>query len=186
MLRTRQIVRRTRSESGVNLSLKDDRDVSGHGGQGQSHPPTPSPATKRKIVKGASHPSGFDRDGGGQGQDGRGQSHPPTLPPPAAGRRITPEAHAAADPPPVAAGPHKHYKHQIEKHTRDQQKSAEESKKVKEILTRREMYERTRKRVIQGTKVAAVAAIPAKPPDKNDSDHGSRRPLASHSSDDPP
>ena len=159
MLRTKQIVRRSRSESGVNLSLKDDRDGSGHGGQGQSHPPTPSPAMKRKIVKGASHPSGIDRDGGGQGQDGQGQSHPPTLPP-AVSRRITSESHAAAaDPPFEAAGPHKHYKHQIEKHTRDQQKSAEESQKVKEILTRREMYERTRKRVIQGTKVAAVGTV---------------------------
>jgi len=158
MLRTKQIVRRSRSESGVDLSLKDDRDGGGHGGQGQSHPPTLSPAMKRKIVKGASHPSGIDSHGGGQGQDGQGQSHPPTLPP-AMSRRIASESHAAADPPFEVAGPHKHYKHQIEKHTRDQLKSAEESQKVKEILTRREMYQRTRKRVIQGTKVAAVGTV---------------------------
>jgi hypothetical protein len=136
MLRTKQIVRRARSESGVDPSLKDDRDGGGHGGQEQSHPPKLPPAMKRKIVKGASHPSGIDRDGGGRD-----------------------EQHAAADILFEAAGPHKHYKHQIEKHTRDQQKSAEESQKVKEILTRREMYQRTRKRVIQGTKVAAVGTV---------------------------
>ena len=60
-------------------------------------------------------------------------------------------------------GLHKHYKHQIEKHTRDQQKSAEELLKVRQLLSRKESHQRTKKRVIQGTKVAAVstAAITA-------------------------
>eukprot|EP00571_Detonula_confervacea_P003365 CAMPEP_0172325374 /NCGR_PEP_ID=MMETSP1058-20130122/53837_1 /TAXON_ID=83371 /ORGANISM="Detonula confervacea, Strain CCMP 353" /LENGTH=1269 /DNA_ID=CAMNT_0013041897 /DNA_START=65 /DNA_END=3874 /DNA_ORIENTATION=- len=61
-------------------------------------------------------------------------------------------------------GLHKHYKHQIEKHTRDQQKSAEELQKVMQLLSRKaDSHKKTKKRVIQGTKVAAVstAAITA-------------------------
>lgn len=54
-------------------------------------------------------------------------------------------------------GPHKHYKTQIEKQTRHQQKSAEELQKVMHLLSQKESHQKTRKRVIQGTKVAAFS-----------------------------
>jgi hypothetical protein len=144
--RTRQLVRRAKSESGVPASIpasgaslarppailtvnssEDDRDGGGHSAHGR-HPLTNPPSVNRTITKGISQPSA-----------------------------ISSESHAAD--PPFGAGPHKHYMDQIEKRTRDQQKSVEESQKVKELLTRREMYQRTRKRMIQGTKVAAVGTV---------------------------
>ena len=68
-----------------------------------------------------------------------------------------------ADPYIAEAGPQKHYKYQIEKHTREERKSAEETQKVKELLNRHDTVERTRKRLIQGAKVAGVgtAAVTA-------------------------
>lgn len=54
-------------------------------------------------------------------------------------------------------GPHKHYKTLIEKQTRDQQKSAEQLQKVMHLLSQEASHQKTRKRVIQGTKVAAVS-----------------------------
>ena len=54
-------------------------------------------------------------------------------------------------------GLQKHYKHQIEKHTRDQQKTAEELQKVQQLISRKESHQKTKKKVIQGTKVAAGA-----------------------------
>ena len=60
-------------------------------------------------------------------------------------------------------GLHKHYTQQIEKHAKDQQKSVEESIKVKLLLTKNENRQKLKKKMFQGTKVAAVstAAITA-------------------------
>ena len=60
-------------------------------------------------------------------------------------------------------GLHKHYSQQIEKHAKDQQKSAEELQKVMLLLSRKASHQKTKKRVIMGTKVAAAstAAITA-------------------------
>jgi len=60
-------------------------------------------------------------------------------------------------------GLHKHYTQQLEKSRKDQQKSAEELQKVMLLLSRKKSHQKTKKRVIQGTKVAAVstAAITA-------------------------
>jgi hypothetical protein len=141
--RTKQLVRRAKSESCVPA------------GSARARPPAVLTVDDSEN----------DCIGGGDSVHGR-QLHPPTNPP-AVKQTITkgvsqPSALSsesqAADPP-FEAGPHKHYKHQIEKRTRDQQKSAEESQKVKELLTRREMYQRTKKRMIQGTKVAAVGTV---------------------------
>jgi hypothetical protein len=131
--RTRQLVRRAKSESGIPASpailTVNSSEDDGHSAHGRhSHPLTNPPAVNRTITKGTSQPSA-----------------------------ISSESHAAD--PPFGAGPHKHYMDQIEKRTRDQQKSVEESQKVKELLTRREMYQRTKKRMIQGTKVAAVGTV---------------------------
>jgi hypothetical protein len=159
MLQTKQISHCTRSKSGLDPLLKEDCIGSRYGGQGQSHPPMLPPTMKRKIVRGASHPSGIDGDRGGH--DGQEQSHPPTFPPTMT-QGITPKLHAMADSPLKAAGPHKHYKHQIEKHKRNQQKSAEESHKVMEILMRSEMYQRTRKHMIQGTSlITSITSLTA-------------------------
>mmetsp|Transcript_40111 Transcript_40111/g.73398 ORF Transcript_40111/g.73398 Transcript_40111/m.73398 type:complete len:1304 (+) Transcript_40111:142-4053(+) len=60
-------------------------------------------------------------------------------------------------------GLHKHYTQQITKHAKDQQKSAEELQKVMQLLSRKKSHQKAKKKVIQGTKVAAVstAAITA-------------------------
>ena len=57
----------------------------------------------------------------------------------------------------------KHYSQQIQKQASDQQKSEEESRKVMHLLSRQAKNEKSKKRIIQGTKVAAVsgAAITA-------------------------
>jgi hypothetical protein len=57
----------------------------------------------------------------------------------------------------------KHYSQQIQKQAKDQQISQEESRKVKQLLSRQAKSEKSKKRIIQGTKVAAVsgAAITA-------------------------
>ncbi|KAL9191069.1 hypothetical protein ACHAXT_000775 [Thalassiosira profunda] len=60
-------------------------------------------------------------------------------------------------------GLHKHYTQQLEKHAKDQQKSEEELQKVMKLLSKKESHKKTKKRVIQGGKIAAVstAAITA-------------------------
>jgi len=51
----------------------------------------------------------------------------------------------------------KHYTQQIEKHAKDQQKATEERNKVMQLLSRKKSHKKTKKKVIQGTKVAAVS-----------------------------
>ncbi|KAL7480707.1 hypothetical protein ACHAW6_006374 [Cyclotella cf. meneghiniana] len=60
-------------------------------------------------------------------------------------------------------GLHKHYTQQLEKHAKDQQKSHDELQKVMLLLSRKADHERSKKRFIQGTKIAVVstAAITA-------------------------
>jgi len=57
----------------------------------------------------------------------------------------------------------KHYSQQIQKQAKDEQISQEESRKVMQLLSRQAKNEKSKKRIIQGTKVAAVsgAAITA-------------------------
>lgn len=60
-------------------------------------------------------------------------------------------------------GLHKHYTQQIAKHAKEQEKSQEELQKIMRLLSIKESHEKTKKKLIQGTKVAAVsgAAITA-------------------------
>lgn len=60
-------------------------------------------------------------------------------------------------------GLHKHYTQQIEKHTRDQKKTEAELAKVMQLLSMKASHRKAKKRLLQGTKVAAVstAAITA-------------------------
>ncbi|KAL7472941.1 hypothetical protein ACHAXS_013321 [Conticribra weissflogii] len=60
-------------------------------------------------------------------------------------------------------GLHKHYTQQIEKHAKDQQKTQEELNKVMLLLSKKESHQKFKKKMLQGTKVAAVstAAITA-------------------------
>ncbi len=87
--------------------------------------------------------------------------------PPASGnsssQQLHPEITKYPSPTDHEFGPHRHYKTQIEKQTRDQQKSTEEMQKVQQLLSQEASHQKTRKRMIQGTKVAAVstAAITA-------------------------
>ena len=54
-------------------------------------------------------------------------------------------------------GLHKHYAQQIKKHAKDEQQSQEELQKVMMLLSRKAKNEKNKKRIIQGTKVAAVS-----------------------------
>jgi len=60
-------------------------------------------------------------------------------------------------------GLHKHYTQQIEKQAKDQQKTQEELNKVMLLLSKKESHQKFKKKMMQGTKVAAVstAAITA-------------------------
>ena len=89
---------------------------------------------------------------------GTAPSHQQLQHPESTTKHLSPSSHDIHE-----FGPHKHYKTQIEKQTRDQQKSAEEMQKVQQLLSQEASHQKTRKRVIQGTKVAAVstAAITA-------------------------
>lgn len=67
------------------------------------------------------------------------------------------EDHAPSPSPNHETGLHKHYTQQIAKHAKEQEKSQEELQKIMRLLSQKESHEKTKKKVIQGTKVAAVS-----------------------------
>ena len=72
---------------------------------------------------------------------------------PFAGQKSNPEVDGGIH----ETGLAKHYSQQIQKQAKDRQISQEETRKVEQLLSRQAKNEKSKKRIIQGTKVAAVS-----------------------------
>lgn len=64
---------------------------------------------------------------------------------------------ASSPPPNHETGLHKHYTQQIAKFAKEREKSQEDLQKIMRLLSQKESREKNKKKVIQGTKVAAVS-----------------------------